>query len=176
MQAKEAEADALRSVQLDMEFAFITEQDIQDFVEGMIRAIFKEVQGVELAEPFPRLTYFEAMRRYGSDKPDLRIALELTELTDLMKEAVRLEKAFIEDCLPINALGLSASEFTQYIDYIADRRLESVGLSALNPGVKNPLPWLAEMMDIKKEQNFFEGRVTEYHKASAIHGSSDDEL
>ncbi|HRG55180.1 MAG TPA: hypothetical protein PLG56_04015, partial [Lacunisphaera sp.] len=59
---------------------------------------------------------------------------------------------------------------------IADRRLEGCGLTPLNPGTKNPLPWLAEMMDIKKEQNFFEGRVTEYQKSSALHGSSDDEL
>lgn len=99
-----------------------------------------------------------------------------TELTELMKEAVRLEKAFIQDCLPVNALGLSAEEFMQYIDYIADRRLESVGLNPLNPGIKNPLPWLAEMMDIKKEQNFFEGRVTEYQKSSALGIVDDDEL
>src|SRR3954467_7853439 len=63
--------------QLDMEFAFVTEADIQGYVENLIRDVFKEVQGVELANPFPRLTYAEAMRRYGSDKPDLRIALEL---------------------------------------------------------------------------------------------------
>ena len=73
--------------QLDMEFAFITERDIQDFVEGMIRAIFKEVQGVALADPFPRLTYAEAMRRYGSDKPDLRIALELVDVADLVRDS-----------------------------------------------------------------------------------------
>ena len=58
----------------------------------------------------------------------------------------------------------------------AIRRLEGVGLAPLSPGVKNPLPWLAEMMDIKKEQNFFEGRVTEYQKASALEVAHDDEL
>ncbi len=73
--------------QLDMEFAFVTEQDIQDFVEGMIRGIFREVQGVELADPFPRMTYAEAMRRYGSDKPDLRIALELVDVAELVKQS-----------------------------------------------------------------------------------------
>jgi ribonucleoside-diphosphate reductase beta chain len=78
-----------------------------------------------------------------------------------------LEKEFIRDCLPVNAVGLSAEEFLTYIDYIADRRLEGCGLAPLSPGIKNPLPWLAEMMDIKKEQNFFEGRVTEYQKSSA---------
>ncbi len=110
------------------------------------------------------------------ENPDVWTEAFKEELTDLMKEAVRLEKAFIEDCLPINALGLSSGEFTQYIDYIADRRLESVGLNPLNPGVKNPLPWLAEMMDIQKEQNFFEGRVTEYQKSSALGVVDDDEL
>ncbi|MCC5839333.1 MAG: ribonucleotide-diphosphate reductase subunit beta [Opitutales bacterium] len=98
------------------------------------------------------------------------------ELVSLMKEAVRLEKAFIADCLPVNSVGLSCDEFAQYIDYIADRRLESVGLSPLNPGVKNPLPWLAELMDMQKEQNFFEGRVTDYQKSSALGVVDDDEL
>jgi len=98
------------------------------------------------------------------------------DLIDLMKEAVRLEKEFISDCLPVNAVGLSAEEFTKYIDYIADRRLESVGLPTLNKGIQNPLPWLAEMMDIRKEQNFFEGRVTEYQKSSALGTVDDDEL
>jgi aspartyl-tRNA synthetase len=71
--------------QLDMEFAFVTEADIQNYVEGLVRDVFKEVQGVELANPFPRLTYAEAMRRYGSDKPDLRIALELVDVADTVK-------------------------------------------------------------------------------------------
>jgi ribonucleoside-diphosphate reductase beta chain len=98
------------------------------------------------------------------------------ELRDTMAEAVRLEKAFVEDCLPVNSLGLSKEDFLTYVDFIADRRLEGVGLKPLNPGIGNPLPWLAEMMDIKKEQNFFEGRVTEYKKASALEVPDDDEL
>ncbi|HBJ87305.1 MAG TPA: ribonucleotide-diphosphate reductase subunit beta [Verrucomicrobiales bacterium] len=98
------------------------------------------------------------------------------ELRQTMAEAVQLEKDFIRDCLPVNAVGLAVDEFVTYIDFIADRRLEGVGLAPLNPGVKNPLPWLAEMMDIKKEQNFFEGRVTEYQKASALNVAADDDL
>jgi ribonucleoside-diphosphate reductase beta chain len=98
------------------------------------------------------------------------------ELRELMREAVRLEQAFIDDCLPVEGVGLSRDEFAQYIDYIADRRLEGVGLAPLSPGVANPLPWLAELMDIRKEQNFFEGRVTEYRKASALAAVSDEEL
>ena len=93
-----------------------------------------------------------------------------------MREAVRLEKDFIEDCLPMSSVGLSASEFLTYIDFIADRRLEGVGLEPLIGGVENPFPWLAELMDINKEQNFFEGRVTEYQKSSALGAVDDDDL
>jgi len=75
----------LEFTQLDMEFAFVRERDVQDFVEDMIRAIFKEVVDVELDASFPRLTWAEAMRRFGSDKPDLRIALELVDVAELVK-------------------------------------------------------------------------------------------
>jgi aspartyl-tRNA synthetase len=75
----------LEFTQLDMEFAWVSERDVQDCVEGMIREVFREVMEVELAEPFPRLTYAEAMRRYGSDKPDLRIALELGDVAEQVK-------------------------------------------------------------------------------------------
>jgi len=98
------------------------------------------------------------------------------ELRDLMREAVALEKDFIRDCLPVNSVGLSLDEFLTYIDYIADRRLEGVGLATLNPPVKNPLPWLAELMDIRKEANFFETKVTEYQKKSSLHPVNDDDL
>ncbi len=75
----------LEFTQLDMEFAWVTERDVQDTVEEMIRAVFAEVKGVELAAPFPRMTWAEAMRRYGSDKPDLRIAMEFTDIAALVK-------------------------------------------------------------------------------------------
>src|SRR5690606_20830138 len=71
--------------QLDMEFAFVEEADIQGFVEGMIREVFKQVVDVELPAEFPRMSYAEAMRRYGSDKPDLRIELELVDVADLVR-------------------------------------------------------------------------------------------
>ena len=77
----------LEFTQLDMEFAFVREQDVQDFVEDMIRGIFKEVVDVELDASFPRMTWAEAMRRYGSDKPDLRIALELVDVAELVKSS-----------------------------------------------------------------------------------------
>jgi len=110
------------------------------------------------------------------ENPEVWTADFRQELVDLMIEAVDLEKEFIRDCLPINSIGLSSEEFLKYIDYIADRRLEGVGLKPLNPGIQNPFPWLAEMMDISKEQNFFEGRVTEYQKSSSLSSVDDDEL
>ncbi len=76
----------LEFTQLDMEFAFVRERDIQDFVEEMIRSIFAEVVDVELDAQFPRMTWAEAMRRYGSDKPDLRIDLELVDVAELVKD------------------------------------------------------------------------------------------
>ncbi len=75
----------LEFTQLDMEFAWVAEHDVQDATEEMIRVVFREVMDVELANPFPRLTYAEAMRRFGSDKPDLRIDLELVDIADLVK-------------------------------------------------------------------------------------------
>jgi aspartyl-tRNA synthetase len=75
----------LEFTQLDMEFAWVSERDVQDTTEGMIRTVFKEVMDVDLADPFPRMTYAEAMRRYGSDKPDLRIALEFVDVAELVK-------------------------------------------------------------------------------------------
>ena len=77
----------LEFTQLDMEFAFVRERDVQDFVEDMIRNIFKEVVDVELDAQFPRMTWAEAMRRYGSDKPDLRIDLELVDVAELVKDS-----------------------------------------------------------------------------------------
>ena len=98
------------------------------------------------------------------------------DLRQTMASAVKLENAFIRDCLPISSVGLNQDDFLQYTDYIADRRLTSCGLEPLKGNVSNPFPWLAEMIDIKKEQNFFEGRVTEYQKSTALGNIDDDEL
>ena len=69
--------------QIDIEASFITEQDIQTLVEGLLTRIFKESVGVDIPTPFPRMAYSEAMNRFGSDKPDTRFGIELTELTDI---------------------------------------------------------------------------------------------
>ena len=72
--------------QLDIETSFMTQEDIMRMMESLVRHFFKEVLDAQLPDPIPRLTYAEAMRRYGSDKPDLRIALELADIADLVKD------------------------------------------------------------------------------------------
>ena len=71
--------------QIDIETSFLDEKEIQAIMEGLVRAMFKDALGADLPDPFPIMTYAEVMAKYGSDKPDLRVSLELTELTDLMK-------------------------------------------------------------------------------------------
>ena len=72
--------------QLDIETSFLSQDDIMRLMEDLVRHFFREVLGTELADPFPRITYAQALRRYGSDKPDLRIALELVDVADLVKD------------------------------------------------------------------------------------------
>ncbi|HUN74418.1 MAG TPA: aspartate--tRNA ligase [Steroidobacteraceae bacterium] len=72
--------------QLDIETSFLSQEDIMRLIEGLLRHVFREVLDVSLPDPFPRLTFAEAMRRYGSDKPDLRIPLELVDVGDLVKD------------------------------------------------------------------------------------------
>jgi len=72
--------------QVDIETSFLDEHQITALMEEMIRTVFKEALAVDLPKPFPRMTYAEAMRRFGSDKPDLRVTLELTEVTDAVKD------------------------------------------------------------------------------------------
>ena len=152
---------------------------------GMILSLYRQNKFPGIGQMFrytlrDESNHIELLRNLLMDlveeNPEIWTADFREDLRNLMREAVGLEKAFIQDCLPLNAVGLGAEDFMQYIDYIADRRLEGVGLTPLNPGIQNPFPWLAELMDIKKEQNFFEGRVTEYQKASSLNAVSDDEL
>jgi len=73
--------------QLDMEMSFVQREDVMQLVEGMISVLFKELKGIELKCPFPRLTWNQAMSRYGSDKPDIRFGLELTDFTNALRSS-----------------------------------------------------------------------------------------
>ncbi len=90
-----------------------------------------------------------------------------TTITNNIKKAVDLEVAYAKDCLPRGILGLNADAIKTYIEYIADRRLERIGLEKVY-GSENPFPWMSEIIDLRKEKNFFETRVTEYKSGGTL--------
>lgn len=89
------------------------------------------------------------------------------QIQQMIEKAVELEINYAQDCLPRGILGLNASLFREYVQNIADRRLERIGMAA-KYGSKNPFPWMSETIDLGKEKNFFETRVTEYQVSSAL--------
>ncbi len=89
------------------------------------------------------------------------------KLRQNIARAVELEKRYVDDCLPTGILGLNAESIYQYVEYIADRRLKKIRLETMF-GSKNPFPWMSEIMDLRKEKNFFETRVTEYQTAGSL--------
>ncbi|MBQ8498525.1 ribonucleotide-diphosphate reductase subunit beta [Chlamydia sp.] len=89
------------------------------------------------------------------------------EIIELIQRAVDLEIDYAKDCLPRGILGLRASMFIDYVQHIADRRLERIGLKPIYH-TKNPFPWMSETIDLNKEKNFFETRVTEYQHAASL--------
>ena len=90
------------------------------------------------------------------------------EIRGLFKRAVELEYAYAEDTMPRGVLGLNAPMFKGYLRFIANRRAQQIGLDALFPQEENPFPWMSEMIDLKKERNFFETRVIEYQTGGAL--------
>ncbi|MEI8294731.1 MAG: ribonucleotide-diphosphate reductase subunit beta [bacterium] len=152
---------------------------------GMILALYRQNKFPGIGQMFSytlrdESNHIELLRQLFQDlvdeNPEIWTDDFRQELRSTMAEAIALEKQFIRDCLPVAAVGLTADEFARYIDYIGDRRLVGVGLEPLHKNLENPLPWLSEMMEIKKETNFFEGRVTEYRRGIDLAGVSDDEL
>jgi len=90
------------------------------------------------------------------------------EIKGLFLKAVDLEYRYAEDTMPRGVLGLNAAMFKGYLRFIANRRAVQIGLDPIFPNEENPFPWMSEMIDLKKERNFFETRVTEYRAGSAI--------
>ena len=90
------------------------------------------------------------------------------EMIDLIKQGVELEYQYAIDTMPNGILGMNAEMFREYLQFIANRRLAQIGLSEQFPGAQNPFPWMSEMMDLKKEKNFFETRVIEYQAGGTL--------
>ncbi len=112
--------------QVDIETSFLDETEIREIMEGLARYVFKEAINVDLPNPYPVMQYTEAMRRYGSDKPDLRVKLELTDLTDLMKNvefkvfksATELSDGLVMALRVPAGAQMPRSEIDSYTDFV----------------------------------------------------------
>ena len=102
------------------------------------------------------------------ENPQLWTSQFKTEIKALFMQAVELEYKYAEDTMPRGVLGMNASMFKGYLRYIANRRATQIGLETLFPNEENPFPWMSEMIDLKKERNFFETRVIEYQSGGAL--------
>ncbi|MGA3247620.1 MAG: ribonucleotide-diphosphate reductase subunit beta [Paraburkholderia sp.] len=102
------------------------------------------------------------------ENPHLWTAEFRAEIREIFKQAVDLEYRYAEDTMPRGVLGLNASMFKSYLRFICNRRCQQIGLDPLYPNEENPFPWMSEMIDLKKERNFFETRVIEYQTGGAL--------
>ena len=124
-----------------------------------------------VAQQFQYILRYESMHmNFGIDvinqikleNPDLWTEKFQSEMIELIKTGVDLETRYAYDTMPKPILGMNANLFEEYIKFIANRRFVQIGLPEQYPGAKNPFEWMSEIMDLKKEKNFFETRVTEY--------------
>ena len=112
--------------QVDIETSFLSEEEIMNIVEEMIRQMFKQVQDIDLPAQFSRMSYAEAMNKYGSDKPDMRVTLEITELTDVMKDvdfkvfsgAANMQGGRVAALRVPNGAEISRSEIDAYTEFV----------------------------------------------------------
>ena len=107
------------------------------------------------------------------ENPNIWTAEFQKELRDLLLEAVTLEKMFALDCIGKGVLGMSVTSMWEYLEFIANRRCIQIGLPQIYPNAQNSFPWMSEMMDLRKEKNFFETRVTEYQASSNLWGDNE---
>ncbi len=110
----------------------------------------------------------DVINQIKMENPQLWTKAFRQEISELMHQAVALEYRYAEDTMPRGVLGMNAPMFKEYLRYIANRRCQQIGLDALYEDANNPFPWMSEMIDLKKEKNFFETRVTEYQTGGAL--------
>lgn len=137
---------------------------------AMMLHMLRSNKMVGVGEQFQYILRDESIHlAFGSDlintivfeNPEIWTEKFKTEVTESIRRGVELECAYAEDCLPRGILGLNAEMIKQYMQYIGDRRLERINLKKVY-FAENPFPWMSEIIDLKKEKNFFETRVTEY--------------
>jgi ribonucleoside-diphosphate reductase beta chain len=130
-----------------------------------------------VAEQFQYILRDESMHlNFGIDvinqikieNPQLWDAQMQTEAREMILEATQLEIDYARDTMPNGILGMNADTMAEYLRFVANRRLIQIGLKEEWPGVQTPFPWMSEIMDLKKEKNFFETRVTDYQTGGAL--------
>ena len=110
----------------------------------------------------------DLINQIKAENPQLWTPEFKAEIKALFEKAVALEYRYAEDTMPRGVLGMNASMFKGYLRYIANRRATQIGLAELFPNEENPFPWMSEMIDLKKERNFFETRVIDYQTGGAL--------
>ena len=110
----------------------------------------------------------DLINQVKAENPHLWTTEFKAEIRELFERAVALEYRYAEDTMPRGVLGMNASMFKGYLRYIANRRAVQIGLPELFPNEENPFPWMSEMIDLKKERNFFETRVIDYQSGGAL--------
>ena len=185
--------DITKSI-LDPNFTTIGSENIQRFVndligyyvimEGiffyagfaMMLSFLRQNRMIGVGEQFQYILRDESVHlAFGSDlintivseNPEIWTPEFKKSTVDNIMRGVDLEYAYAKDCLPRGVLGLNAEIIKEYLEYIADKRLERINLPRIY-NAKNPFPWMSEIMDLKKEKNFFETRVTEYKGAGDL--------
>src|SRR3989338_6415594 len=137
---------------------------------AMMLSLLRHNKMIGVGEQFQFILRDETVHlAFGSDlintivaeNPEIWTAEFKNQITQNIKKGVELEMAYAQDCLPRGILGLRADVIKEYLEYIADRRLERIGLAKVY-GTTNPFPLMSEIIDLRKEKNFFETRVTEY--------------
>ncbi len=143
--------------------------------EGEVFNAYHEVASIrekdEFLIPFiDTLTnpHFKTGNQIKMENPHLWTPEFRAEIRELMLKGVDLEYRYAEDTMPRGVLGLNAPMFKEYLRYIANRRCQQIGLDLPYEGATNPFPWMSEMIDLKKERNFFETRVIEYQTGGAL--------
>lgn len=109
----------------------------------------------------------EMINTIKQEQPELWTPEFQAHIIDLVKHATKLEYTFADQAFPKGIFGMNADSFKRYIEYIADRRLNRIGLAS-QFNVETPFPWMSETIDLSKEKNFFETRVTEYKVGGAL--------
>ena len=185
--------DLTRSI-IDPNFTTDTSQDVRQFLhdligfyvimEGiffyagfaMMLALKRQNKMVGIGEQFEYIMRDESIHlAFGCDlintikaeNPEVWDAAFQEEIVELIRKSVELEKVYAYDACPQGVLGINPQQFCEYVEYIADRRLERIDLPKVY-GKQNPLPWMSQATDLSKEKNFFETRVTEYQTAGSL--------